>query len=197
MEKQFVQTWWNENAEKRLQDFVIWCGDENRNTKIHARNHIRQKKYQSILDLGCAYGTMYQGFKNDKYEIEYTGVDSCKFFVDLGKKHGINIIESDVRKVPLKDSHSDVVLSRHVIEHQPDFHEYLEETIRLGGKEVIHIFFKIPGDKKIEHYDPNHNLYHNTYKKSDIEDYLNKHQKVVSYSWLPIDEETVLHIYLV
>lgn len=193
----FIQTWWNDNINTHFNQFKMWVGDENVSSKVYSRQYIYNKKYKSILDLGCAHATMYTGFKNEYYPITYTGVDSCDMFIRENNAKGITSINADVRKVPLPDSSNDIVFSRHIIEHQPEFQEYLNETIRLAKKEALHIFFKCPGEKEHILYDPVSNLYHNTYSRSAINTFLDSHPKVEKFFWvesLSNGSEDALHI---
>ena len=193
---EFNQTWWNENAKNKLGTFMSWVGDHNASTKVYSRNYIYNKKFESIVDLGCATCTMYDGFKKEGFDIEYTGVDSCEHFIELSRAKGVNCVCSDVRKTPFLDSSFDMVYSRHIIEHQPEFKNYMDETIRLSKKEVLHIFFKNPGETETISYSSDDNLFHNTYKKEDIEDYLRNHKKIKEFFWVMLnkDEECALHI---
>lgn len=196
---EFKQTWWNDNVEKMIGTFNMWIGNENANTKLYSRLYIYNKEFKSIVDLGCANASMYDGFKKEMYNIDYTGVDSCIYLIEQNKQRGINCILSDVIKTPFDDNSFDISYSRHIIEHQPEFRKYLQETIRISKKEVLHIFFKIPGDDKENiFYTENDNLYHNTYCKKDIEKYLENHLRVKEFSWekLNNDEECALHIIL-
>lgn len=195
---EFRQTWWNNNVEKMLDTFNIWIGDSNAYTKIYSRNYIYHKQFKSIVDLGCANASMYDGFQKEMYKIDYTGVDSCIYLVDKNKEKGINCVLSDVVKTPFKDSSFEIVFSRHIIEHQPEFKTYLQETIRIAEKEVLHIFFKVPSDKEHIFYTEHDNLYHNTYNKNDIETYLKNDLKVKEFSWslLNNNDECALHIIL-
>ena len=194
---EFKQTWWNDNINNKLNTFKNWVGDENASTKIYGRKHIYNKNYKSILDIGCAHATMYHGFKNDSYDIDYTGVDSCLFFVNDNNKNGIKTLESDVQNIPVGDSSFDVVFSRHIIEHQSSLEPLLLETIRIAKYEAMHIFFikPIEGDNHIINHDPVLNLYHNSYSRSVIENILNN-SKVSKYYWVLFDNEEVLHIEL-
>src|SRR5690242_13941185 len=93
-----MTNWWNKNVEIRMDDFKSWIGDFNYPSKIYCRNYVIGKKYKSIIDCGCGLATDYFGFKNDNYEIDYTGLDSCKYLVDLNKNYGIKMIEAELEK---------------------------------------------------------------------------------------------------
>jgi ubiquinone/menaquinone biosynthesis C-methylase UbiE len=202
--EEFVQTWWNDNVKSDDNIFYNWICNSDALTKVYARKHIIEKQYKSILDVGCANATMYYGFLNDdKYDIDYTGIDSCKYLVKKNINNDINVILGNVNKTIFKDSLFDVVFSRHIVEHQPSCEPLLLETIRIAKKEVIHVFFKKPISSSsssyshIINYDPSSNLYHNTYSQFLIEYLLSHHSKVKTFTWNDISiDECVLHIML-
>ena len=187
------QTFWNKSVENAT-NTIMWVGDYNSISKIYSIDYIINQNYKSILDIGCANRSMKFGFQAHGYDIKYQGVDSCEYFI------ADDVIESDVRESPLSDNCFDVVFSRHVVEHQPDFETLFNETIRLGIEEVIHIFFKRPhndGEENRIHYDETLDLYHNYFSRILIERFLNGNKKVLRFFWKPIsDTEEALHIIL-
>ena len=193
----FQQTWWNDNISSDKHIFYIWICDYDALTKVYSRQHIIDKKYKSILDVGCANATMHTGFSKDNYSIDYTGIDSCKYLVKKNINNDINVILGDVNQTIFRDNLFDVVFSRHIVEHQPACEPLLLETIRLAKHEVIHVFFKkpTPATAHIINYDASLNLYHNTYSRFLIEYLLSNHSKVENFRWNDISEdECVLHI---
>lgn len=195
----FQQTWWNDNITSDKHIFFNWICKSDALTKVYARKHIITEKYKSILDVGCANATMYDGFIEDNYTIDYTGIDSCKYLVKKNIDKDINVVLGDVNQTIFRDNLFDVVFSRHIVEHQPTCEPLLLETIRIAKKEVIHVFFKKPNDTNshIINYNKSSNLYHNTYSKFLIEYLLSHHQKVSQFVWNDISkDECILHISL-
>lgn len=197
-QQQQQQTWWNDNVTSDENVFYNWICDSNAMTKKYGRSHIILNNYKSMLDVGCANTTMYNGFQEDGYEIDYTGIDSCKYFVKRGVSKDVNVVYGDVNSMMFRDNLFDVVYSRHIIEHQRSCEELLQETIRVAKYEVLHVFFKKPNETFVHeiNYDKNLNLYHNTYSRYLIEYLLSNHSKVMSYRWnndVKADE-CVLHI---
>ena len=193
------QSWWNRNVDNRVHEIKAWHGTDEAMTKIYSRQYVKRKGYKTVIDLGCADATMYTGFKKDGIQVDYVGIDSCRFFVEDNNRKGIKTIESDVRSTPFDDNSFDVVYSRHIIEHQPEFSDYMAETIRIAKREALHIFFKRPSTTEMIHYDPKENMYHNTYCKKDIERFLTRHPKVENFVWvsgLNTELEDALHIFV-
>lgn len=183
------QTWWNENIQSTYNQFLGWVGDEKAESKIFFRKMILANNYKSILDVGCGPATEYYPLKEANKDIDYTGVDSCEFFVERNTKQGISMIKCSAHSIPLKDSSKELVFGRHILEHQPEFKPVMNEMIRVAAKAVAHIFFLKPTETLDISYDEKSNLYHNTYVKDEIDDFLENHQKVVSYEWFDINKQ--------
>lgn len=191
---QFKQTWWDNNLPKRFEEFNSWIGDENAQSKVFIRNFVKLEKYLSLIDIGCGTATEYFAYKNEYPELKYLGVESSEILYNLNLKNGVPMILASAESTNLCDNHSEVVFSRHVLEHQPDFRPILGEMIRLASQTAIHVFFITPGEN-VEHigYDPIENLYHNRYCKKDIEDFVDLNDKVIGVTWVKINEtETAL-----
>ena len=122
------QTWWNQNLSngKIMDQFKNWIGDYSAQSKVVMRQYIISKGYKSIADVGCGVATEYDGYKNEGYQIDYVGIDSCSILVNNNKSIGIPMIESNCEKIPLPDNSVDVAYSRHVFEHQQNLLELVE-----------------------------------------------------------------------
>jgi ubiquinone/menaquinone biosynthesis C-methylase UbiE len=185
---EFKQTWWDNNLSKRFDEFTSWIGSSDSTSKIFFRNYIKEKKYKTLIDLGCGTATEFSAYQKEYPELSYLGVDSSKFLFDLNTKLNIPMWNSSAENTNLISNHSEVIFSRHVLEHQPTFQPVLLEMIRLASKEAIHVFFIPPKDDP-EHigYDSSENLYHNRYNKNDIELFLTNHKKVKDFKWIDIN----------
>jgi SAM-dependent methyltransferase len=201
MEKE--QTYWNNHLSEEHYNnvFTQWVGDCDATSKLYVYEHLSNNNYASIIDLGCGDASIYQGIQKRNISIDYTGVDTCKFFINLCKRQNINVIDSDIRNVSTAVNASyDFVLGRHVLEHQDNFHELVEEMIRLAKKEVVCIFFIKPdltSEETVINYEKETNLYHNTYSYSLITQFLTEHPRVSSFHLESIpntDVEVALHI---
>lgn len=193
------QTWWNNNLSnpEMMSQFKNWIGTYCAESKLFLRQYVSTMKYKSLIDIGCGIATEFDGYKSDNYDIEYMGVDSCKILVVFNRERGVPMIEAHSECIPVTDDSYDVAFSRHVLEHQPSFKQTLAEMIRIAKKEAVHIFFLIPGINEKIDYDSSSNLYHNIYSRSDIEAFLNEHEKVERFEWKTItDNECSLHIFV-
>src|SRR3990167_9151788 len=195
------QTYWNNHLNDKMytDTFKKWVGDCDALSKKYLYEYLKNKDHKNILDVGCADGSICDGIIKYNINIKYTGVDSCKYFVNKCNEKNINVIESDIRNIILPDSSFDLVYGRHVLEHQNNFENLLNEMIRISRIEVIHTFFIIPSvtdnaDKF--NYTPDTNLYHNIYSYNNISNFLNNHNKVKSFKHELIlnTNESILHI---
>jgi ubiquinone/menaquinone biosynthesis C-methylase UbiE len=193
-----MTSWWNNNVEKRINDFKSWVCDFNHPAKVHCRKYVAEQKYKSILDCGCGIATEYYGYKNDSYDIKYTGLDSCKFFVEKNLKDGITMIESELENdLPIKQKTYDVVYCREVLEHLSYYEKTLSELIRVAKKEVIVGFFIKPteDDDNISYWEEE-DLYHNKYNLSKLESFIKSNPRFDSLFWEEVEKESILHIKL-
>jgi ubiquinone/menaquinone biosynthesis C-methylase UbiE len=192
----FKQTWWDDNLDNKFDEFISWVGGSDSTSKVVFRKYVKEMGYKSLIDLGCGNATEFFAYMDEYPELVYTGIDSSSFLYQKNVSNGVNMILAQGEETGLDDNYSDVVFSRHVLEHQPNFKPILSEMIRLSKKEAIHVFFIIPGDND-EHigYDSSQNLYHNRYNKSEIEKFIYSKEKVRSHSWIPIsDSECAISI---
>jgi len=183
------QTWWDENLPTMYGTFCEWVGDSKAESKIYFRNFLKENDFSTIIDIGCGPATEYEGFKQDGIEIEYIGVDSSEYLYGANTTRNIPMILADAHNIPVPDSSYEIAFSRHLLEHQPDFRPLLDEMVRVGSKLATHIFFIKPSDKENIDFNPDLNLYHNTYEKHTIEAHLRKNPKVVKVEWRDITDD--------
>jgi glycosyltransferase involved in cell wall biosynthesis len=192
-------SWWNVNINTGIEDFKLWTGNENVESKVYLRAHIMNKLYKSCLDCGAALCLDFYSFKNQNYDIEYQAVDTCNFFIQEGLSKNIDIALNSIEKIDKKDKHVDVAYCRHVFEHIVGYKKALDEMIRVAKKEVLIIFFIKPSEKeKISYaFYENSFLYHNTYDKEKFRAYIEGNPRFDRLEITDInDKECCYHIYL-
>ena len=87
----------------------------------------------------------------------------------------------------------DVVYCRHVLEHQDDYKSSIKEMIRVSRKTVLVIFWLISDNEDdCIKYDDRENLYHNTYSKSKINDFISS--LGYSFDWFQCEKDHILRI---
>lgn len=194
-----MTTWWNNNVKDKMNDFESWVGGFSHPTKVYCRKHVVDQKYQSILDCGCGLATEYYGYKNDKYQIQYTGLDSCQYLIDEHRSNGIEMIEAELEKdLPIADNLYECVYCREVIEHLSFYEKCINEMIRVAKKEVLIAWFIKPGDtiEQINYWE-SEDLYHNVYNYNKLNNFILDNPKVNKIQWHDLDEKfSILHIFL-
>ncbi len=194
------EQWWTENVETKMSLFHGWLGAENALSRVAVRKYIFEKKYTSLLDIPCGLCDDFFGYKKDGITIEYYGVDITPFLVEKAKKLGINAIQGSIEKIPYPDSFVNVCYSRHILEHLEYYEKAINELIRIAEKEVIVVFF-LPfaehGDQiKIKTVDSKP-IYHNSYDKEKLTQYILANKKVANIVWQNLKTEWILHINLI
>lgn len=178
------QTWWDKEIKDQFLEFKSWVGDKNAPSKVWCRGFVKNHELKTLVDVGCGNATEFFAYKEEYPELEYLGVDSSNFLYEFNLSKGVPMIHSDADNTPLPDSSYDVAFSRHVLEHQKDPYPILDELVRVADKVAIHIFFIPPGEEEIINYDEKQNLYHNTFRKEDLEKHLNSKEKVEKTEWI-------------
>jgi ubiquinone/menaquinone biosynthesis C-methylase UbiE len=199
MKNLFEQTWWNKNLNipDKFNEYLGWLGDETSDSRVFIKDNIKDLEIKSFADFGCGPCVDYTSLKNDGYEFDYIGIDSCLHLKEYNESRGIPFLSAPVEKTGLPAKSYDLSYSRHVFEHLPTYKDMLTEMIRVAKNYVVHIFFIKPGEKEEIKYWEEENLYHNHYSKEDIENYLTKNSRVKEFSWLDInDKENALIVTL-
>lgn len=99
---------------------------------------------ESLLDVGCGPGTVYEDIKNSGKDIQYTGIDVSKGFVGACKElfpEG-DFRLGDASSLGFEDNSFDTVLLRHVLEHAPYYEDPIREAVRVAKRRVIIIMWK-------------------------------------------------------
>jgi len=105
------------------------------------------EKNESVLDLGCAWGTFcfaFAPFCRDVTGVDYNqkGISLCNKLLDISKFNNIKFVCSDAQQTKLESESYDVIICADLFEHlYPEiFENVMDECNRLlrkGGKLVI------------------------------------------------------------
>ena len=194
MSNTIEQTYWDKNFSQDPEfanKFFTAIGDKTAHSKkwfrLWLKNH---PEFKNCLDVGCGPATEFEAFREDEISVAYTGVDSSNHLVEMNKSRGVDMINAHAHSIPVNDSSYDLVMSRHVLEHNPTFQPVLEEMIRCASKLAVHIFFIKPKAHEKINFDENQGLYPgNTYNFNDINVFLENHPKVDRYEWVDINKK--------
>lgn len=194
MSKVIEQTHWDQKFKEDPEfadKFFAAIGDKNAHSKVFFRQWLKSNpiKFRNCLDVGCGPATEHFGFQDDQLGITYTGVDSSSHLCQFNKSRGIDMIEAHAHSIPVRDTSYELVMSRHVLEHNPDFRPVLNEMIRCASRLAVHLFFMKPKEKETIRFDDNENLYVNTYNLHDINEFLSNHPKVEKFEWEEINKK--------
>jgi ubiquinone/menaquinone biosynthesis C-methylase UbiE len=125
-------------------------GNYNASFKVKNREHIINRGYKTLLDVGAGAFSEFYGFKDTGYEIGYTATEITPKYIDWGLSRGINAIQQkSFSKLDFDDRSFDVCLSYDMLNHQPDYRDILKELVRVAKKEVIVSFF-LPFSEEIQ-----------------------------------------------
>lgn len=169
------------------------------------REHVIQKAYTSVLDVGCGVCPEYFGFQQDKYLLNYQGIDITPRLLAYAQEHNLPVKFGHAEKIPLDDNTFDFVYARHLLEHMKYYKKTLQEMIRVARKEVVIVFWLEPTDApdsldyKLQDKSA---LFNNRYNKEKLESFVRSNSKVKEVEWevlsktTPDGNEVLLHIYL-
>jgi ubiquinone/menaquinone biosynthesis C-methylase UbiE len=187
----FKQTWWDNNLNSRLNEYLSWLGDKDTESRIFIRNFIKNKCIKSMVDFGCGPAIEYTSLLNEKYPIIYLGVDSCIHIKEINENKNIPFLYSNIEETNITSNSYELSYSRHVLEHLDTYKILLNEMIRIANTYVLNIFFIKPSENEIINYCNHDNLYHNVYSKIDIESTLKLNPKVKEYTWVNINKNEI------
>ena len=125
-----------------FEEFVDCCGNWRQDWKSLIRQQIKNKQYKKVLDAAAGVCSMYFGFQEDDYEIDYTACDITKKYVDFARFKGIKCNLESIESMSFEDSEFDCVMCLDTINHLVDYRPAIRELIRVSKNEVIISLFK-------------------------------------------------------
>jgi len=116
-------------------------------------NLIKDKRFDTILDVGCGSGIFFLTLKNISHKL--CGLDEHKFPKEVSgslKKLGVqaNLVSADLRKMPYENEKFDAIISISTYEHiqNEDLDTAMEELNRVLKREGI-IYIGVPVKNKL------------------------------------------------
>lgn len=154
-------------------------------------------KINSILDIGCGTGILYEVLSEEGYKGSYAGTDLSNDMLEVGRKRykGIDLRAMDCEKLEFPSRSFDVVFMRSVLHHIPNPVTAIKEMRRVARKTIIigeparNIFTSLPRyllKKLTKHFDEDHTHYsvrqlEKFFKKAGIEKYRFIHFGYLAY----------------
>lgn len=98
---------------------------------------------ESILDVGCGPGVVYEVFRKNGRNNSYLGCDIDPNYLDLSRTFfpDIQVEQADCFFLPYDDNWVDNVILFSVLDSVSDFRKPLEEALRVATKRVIITLF--------------------------------------------------------
>lgn len=96
------------------------------------------KKDAIVYDLGCGNGR-----NMDHGSLKFIGIDNCENFVSICKSKNLNVINSNITKIPLNNNSADAIICiavfHHLSSYENRFKALLEmkRLIKPGGKILL------------------------------------------------------------
>jgi SAM-dependent methyltransferase len=138
---------------------------------------------ESVLDVGCGAGVGYESLAAMGLGSHYLGVDSSEPSIEIARElyplGDFRVGQATALVSQFGSNSFDVVIARHVLEHQPDFELAMEQAIGVSRRLAVFVFFLTPrklpfGVRKL---DPGFNgqfLYTNIYSKRSTDNFLTR-----------------------
>jgi glycosyltransferase involved in cell wall biosynthesis len=102
----------------------------------------------TLLDVGCGPGAVWQHLRNHKPQLSWVGVDVTEAMAGVARKLSpdVPVAVTDAGQLPFGDKCFDVVLLRHVLEHLPPWlmQQTLAEVMRVARRAVVIDFYVPP-----------------------------------------------------
>lgn len=123
---------------------------------------------QSMLDIGCGTGPLYEILKNNNIPLKYKGVDYSSSFIKTCKREfpEARWEVQDARQLSEKDRSWDCCVLLHALDHVDNYGQVLNECYRVSNKLVIVVLWRPFSDT------PTHtNSKNKDYKDSHLTDF--------------------------
>jgi len=94
--KEAHELWWQNSVSDKLPTFKSWLGDVNAYSRKVVRDHVENRGYRSILDVGCGLCTEFYGYQIDDIPIDYSGVDVTPDLVQRACKIILSFVRCNI-----------------------------------------------------------------------------------------------------
>lgn len=158
-----------------------------------------EKDGGKLLDIGCGNGRNINGLKN----LQSYGVDTCKEFIEICLKRGLNVKEGSMCDISFRENYFDHLICIAAFHHLATKErrlKALQEMSRIlkpGGTMLVSVWSKeqpSSSKKNFEDYGDNfvswnkygvtHTRYYYIFKKTELEDLFSETSwKIKSYFW--------------
>jgi SAM-dependent methyltransferase len=95
----------------------------------------------TVLDAGCGSGYFYHSIRNRGLRVEYHGIDSTRYMIELGKRYlprfGLNADNLHTLRIEDLNAQADHVLCLNVLTNIDNYHKPLERLLLAARKTII------------------------------------------------------------
>lgn len=167
--------YWDHTSDDQLDNVVQLLSNPNDPERIEIRRILAALGPLTLLDAGCGPGTELVGYKQDALHVRYTGLDGSHRMLQLVRqKHpDATFVRGSLEQLPFAEGGYDVVLLKHVLEHQPDYRNTVRQAVRVARQAVVINFFHKPLPVPFDiHLKDRRGFWNNWYSRSKFEAYL-------------------------
>lgn len=169
--------YWDHTTDDQLDNVVQLLSNPNDPERIEIRKALAAYQPLTLLDAGCGPGTELVGYKQQNLQLRYTGLDGSHRMLQLVKqKHpDATFVRGSLDLLPFADGSYDVVLLKHVLEHQPDYQNTVRQAVRVARRAVLINFFHKPLRLPMDiHLKDRRGFWNNWYSRSRFESYVRR-----------------------
>ena len=163
--------------------------------RMYLLDLLQIKGVETILDVGCGTGSLYEIIKKHNFPIEYKGIDYSSHFIECAQKLFPEALfeVQDMRHLDEPDDTFDCVVMLHSLDHVREYQDAIREATRVSNKYIciilwrefstdfIHINDKnIIGKKPGE--EPWKDTYLMQYDKKSLEDEFKKNNLIIEWT---------------
>lgn len=112
--------------------------------RLYMLDLLRKKGVESLLDVGCGSGPIYEILKEDNDPMQYKGVDYSTALIELAHENFPegNFKEQDMRNLTEANDSWDCVLLMHALDHTNDYKAAIKEAARVCKRYVCIILWR-------------------------------------------------------
>lgn len=103
------------------------------------------KEQQLIYDIGCGNG---RNMINNRKHINFIGIDNCIKFIDICRQKNLNVVNSNITNIPLKNNTADAIICIAVLHHLSNPQNRLtailemKRVLKPNGKILLSVWSK-------------------------------------------------------